>query len=192
VQGFPDQAVRSSKRFDGARATSHALTLCNVLVHAACPIVLYVGDLAAAERSVATLLEHSAKHALTVWNALGRCLKGTLLLARGDVAGLELLRTALDWLREHRFGLRYAAYLGTFAQGMAAAGQTADARIAIDEALDRCERSGAGACQSAASRRAPSDWMGRLTPSGPPRTISSKLSNGRVGRKRYPGSCVPR
>lgn len=142
MQGFPDQAVRCAQSvLDGARATNHGLTLCNALAHSACTIALYVGDLAAAESSVTALLEQSAKHALTMWNALGRCLKGTLLLARGDIAGLALLRTALDWLREHRFSFRYAAFLGTWAQGMAAAGQTADARMAIDEALERCERS---------------------------------------------------
>jgi predicted ATPase len=142
VQGFPDQALRSAKSvLDGAQATNHALTLCNALAHSACPIALYVGDLAAAERSVTTLLEHSAKHALAVWNALGRCLKGSLLLARGDIVGLALLRSALDRLREVRFSVRYTAFLGTLAQGMAAAGQTVDARMAIDEALDRCERS---------------------------------------------------
>src|SRR4030095_2062736 len=142
MQGFPDQAVRSAQSaLDGARATNHALTLCNALAHAACAIALYVGDLASAERSVTALLDHSAKHALTMWNALGGCLKGTLLLARGDIAGLALLRTALDWLREHRLSFRYPAFLGTLAQGMAAAGQTADARMAIDEALERCERS---------------------------------------------------
>jgi len=142
MQGFPDQAVCGAKSvLDGARVTNHALTLCTALAYSASPIALYVGDLAAAERSVTTLLEHSAKHALTVWNALGRCLKGILLLARGDTAGLTLLRAALDLLREVRFGLRYAVYLGALAQGMAAAGQTADARLAIDEALERCERS---------------------------------------------------
>src|SRR5262249_28900228 len=142
LQGFPEQAVRSVQgALEGARATNHALTLCNVLAHAACPIALYVGDLATAERLVTMLLERSAKHSLTMWNALGRCLKGILLLAQGDIAGLAILRTALDWLREAGFGLRHAVYLGTLAQGMAAAGQTADARMAIDEALERCERS---------------------------------------------------
>src|SRR5262249_52579955 len=72
--------------------------------------------------------------------AVGRCRKGTVLLARGDIAGLALLRTALDWLREAGFGLRYAVHLGALAQGMAAAGQTADARMAIDESLERCDR----------------------------------------------------
>jgi predicted ATPase len=143
MQGFPDQAVRTVRNaLDEARATDHALSLCNVLAHAACPISLYIGDLAAAEGFVTALLEHSAKHApLTMWDALGRCMKGTLLLARGDAAGLALLRAALDWLREARFGFYEAKFLGTLAQGMAAAGQTAEARIAINEALERCERS---------------------------------------------------
>lgn len=142
LQGFPDQAVSTAQSaVDEARATDHALLLWRVLASAACPIALYVGDLAAAERLVATLLESSAKHPLTVMNALGRCLKGALLLARGDVAGLALLRAARDWLREARLGLWYTAFGGTLAQGMAAAGQTAEARMVIDEALERCERS---------------------------------------------------
>src|SRR5262249_53044652 len=121
MQGIPDQAVRSAESaLEGARATNHALTLCTALAYSACPVALYVGDLAAAERSVTTLLEHSAKHALPVLSAVGGCLKGTLLLARGDIAGLALLRTALDWLREARFSVRYAAFLGTLAQGLAA------------------------------------------------------------------------
>src|SRR5262249_33625043 len=97
MQGLPDQAVRCAQSaLDGARAANHALTLCMVLAHAVCPIALYVGNLTAAEGWVANLLEHSAKHALTMWNALGRCVKGTLLLAQGDIAGLPLLRAALE------------------------------------------------------------------------------------------------
>jgi predicted ATPase len=142
IQGFPDQAVRSARStLDEARATGQTLSLCTALAHAVCPIALYVGDLAGADSSVAILLEHSAKHPLTLWDALGGCLKGALLLARGDVAGLELLQSALDWLRQARFGYYDAIFLGTLAQGMAAVGQTAEARVAIGEALERCDRS---------------------------------------------------
>jgi predicted ATPase len=142
VQGFPDQAVRTARRaLEDAQATDHALSLCNALARAACPIALKVGDLVAAERFVAILLDYSAKHALTVWNAVGRCLKGTLLVKRGDVTGLPLLRSALNGLSEARFALRYPAYLGTLAQALAAAGQVAEAHTAVDEALERSERS---------------------------------------------------
>jgi predicted ATPase len=142
MQGFPDQAVHSAQRtLEEARATDHALTICNALAHSACPVALYVGNLEAADRLVATLLEHSAKYGLTVWNTLGRCLKGALLLARGDVAGLALLRSALDELSAARFGFHYAVFLGLLAKGMTAAGQLDEARKAIDEALERCDRS---------------------------------------------------
>ena len=86
------------------------------------------------------LLEYSAKHPLTLWGALGRCLMGELLLARDDFAGLALLRTALDWLREAGFGYYDATFLGTLAQGMAAAGRTAEALVVIGEAIERCGR----------------------------------------------------
>jgi predicted ATPase/DNA-binding winged helix-turn-helix (wHTH) protein len=142
MQGFPDQAVRSMQvTLDRAYATNHALSLCNALAHAACPISLYVGDWAEAERLVTMLQEHSAKHALAVWNAGARCLKGALLVARGDIAGIALLRTALDELHEAKLGFRYAGFLGDLAQGFSAAGQMAEARMAIDKALDQCNRS---------------------------------------------------
>jgi predicted ATPase len=126
---------------EAARATDHALSLYNALGHAACPIALYVGDWAGARRLLAMLLDHLEKHGLTVWNALGLCLQGTLLVKQGDMTGLPLLRSALDDLREMRFGLRYSAYLGTLAQGLGAAGRMKEARAAIEEALDWSERS---------------------------------------------------
>jgi predicted ATPase/DNA-binding winged helix-turn-helix (wHTH) protein len=141
VQGYPDQAVRCAQRaLEVARAAEHALSLCIALGVAACPIALYVGDWAEAERMVAMLLDHSAKHALTVWNTFGRCLQGALLVRRGDVAGLPILRAALDWHREARVGFRFTAFLGTLAQGLGAAGQAIEARKAIDEALERTDR----------------------------------------------------
>jgi predicted ATPase len=105
-----------------------------------CPIVLYVGDLAEAERLVAMLLDCSVKHALSTWRALAQCLKGTLLVARHDPAGLALLRTGLARLRETGFTFRYTISLAALAQGLGAFGQVAEALTAIDEALDRAHR----------------------------------------------------
>jgi predicted ATPase/DNA-binding winged helix-turn-helix (wHTH) protein len=143
IQGFLDQAVRSARNtLDEARTTGDALTICSALTHAACPIALFVGDLTEAERVVSMLLEYSATYQLTMWDALGRCLKGALLLEQSDVAGLSLLRAGLDWLREAGIGFWYAIFQGILAKGMAATGQTAEACLAIDEALERCERNG--------------------------------------------------
>jgi len=76
-----------------------------------------------------------------MWNALGLCLRGLLLVKQGDITGLPLLRSALDELRDMRFHLRYAAYLGMLADGFGAAGQIAQARTTIEEGLEWSKRS---------------------------------------------------
>jgi hypothetical protein len=77
---------------EDALSINHTLSLCNALAQAACPVALYAGDLAAAERFTAMLLDQTARHALDVWHAYGRCFKGMLLIKRGDVdVGLRLL-----------------------------------------------------------------------------------------------------
>jgi hypothetical protein len=48
----------------------HAPFLNNALVHTACPIALWVGDLASAERFLALLRDHLAQHQMTVMNPL--------------------------------------------------------------------------------------------------------------------------
>jgi len=141
LQGFPDQAMRTAQRtIESARARDHTISLCYALSTAACPVALWVGDLAAAERYVSMLLDHSAKLGMAVWQAGGRCLKGALLLKHGRInAGLQLLRSALDELRETGSVPRYSTFLGVLAEGLAKAGQMAAGRVAVDEALARSE-----------------------------------------------------
>src|ERR1700730_13014158 len=142
LQGFPDQAMRISQGIlEDARAIDHTVSLCYALSAAACSVPLLVGDLAAAERSVAVLLEHSAKHVLALWHAWARCLEGALFIKRGDVEpGLRLLRTTLDELRESEFAVPYTVFLGALAEALAAVGQGTQGMVAIDEALARSER----------------------------------------------------
>jgi predicted ATPase len=141
LQGFADQAMRTVEDdIDDARSMNHTLSLCNALAQAACPVAFYAGDLAAAERFTAMLLDETARHALDVWNAYGRCFKGTLLIKAGDVAGgLRLLGGAVDELREAKFVQYHTAFLGWLAEGFAAAGQAARGLMAIGEALARSE-----------------------------------------------------
>ena len=143
LQGFPEQAVRTAQTsVDGARASDHALSLCNALAQAACPIALFVGDLAAAEHFVAMLTEHSERHALAVWQIWARCLQGVVLVRRGEaVTGLPLLRAALEELRSTGYVLRYTGLLGVFAEGLGGAGQAPEGLLTIGEALARSERS---------------------------------------------------
>src|SRR6516225_7007702 len=143
LQGFPDQAIGTVQRtIERARASDHAISLCYTLARAACPVALWVGDLAAAECYVSMLLDDSAKLGMTVWQAEGRCFKGMLLIKRGgDDTGLQLLRTAIDELRQTGSILRDSAFLCALAEGLAGAGQVAEGLAAVEEALQRSERS---------------------------------------------------
>jgi predicted ATPase/DNA-binding winged helix-turn-helix (wHTH) protein len=143
LQGFPDQAMRMAQdNVEDARAIDHVISISLYwALDAACMVALAVGDLATAERSVAMLLEHPAKHALGFWQALGHSYEGQLLIKRGDVVtGVRCLRTGLDELRETRYVLRSPGLLGALAEGVAGVGQVAQALVAIDAALAQCER----------------------------------------------------
>jgi hypothetical protein len=143
LQGYPDQAVRMARhQLRDAQAAGHALALCNALVHAACPIALSVGDMGAAERLQAAIQDHVAAHAMTVWSAMGRCLRGEWLLRRGDASGLGILRGALDELAAVDFRMRYPAHLGALAEGLAANGERDAAHAAIEEAITLSARGG--------------------------------------------------
>jgi len=111
------------------------------LAQAACPISLFVGDLPATERAVATLLDEAARHALVVWHAWGRALEGILFIKRGDaVNGLAQLRSARGELRETGFAALYAEILRALAEALAGAGEVDEGLATVDEALARSER----------------------------------------------------
>jgi predicted ATPase/TolB-like protein/tetratricopeptide (TPR) repeat protein len=141
LQGFPDQAMRTAQsNVEDALAIDHALSLCNSLAVAACPIALFVGDLDAAERFVAMLLDHSRKHSFGAWLALGHMFEAMLLVRRGDVGnGLPFLCGALDELCKTGFLQGYPAPLGAFAEASGRVGEVAQGLAAIEEALARSE-----------------------------------------------------
>jgi predicted ATPase len=142
LQGFPDQALRAARgSIAHAESRDHALSVCLSLSQSACPIALLVGDLGLAERHVTTLLDRSAKHALPLWHATGRCLKAVIDIRRGNTsAGLGALRVGLNRLTELRRAVRYLAFLAELADALGQVGDPEAARATIEEALDRCER----------------------------------------------------
>src|SRR5467141_3139273 len=86
LQGFADQAMRSVEcQIVEARASDHPRSLSTTLTQSACPVALLVGDLTLAERYVKALMDHSARHAVEIWNIVGRCFAGVLLVKRGDI-----------------------------------------------------------------------------------------------------------
>jgi predicted ATPase/DNA-binding winged helix-turn-helix (wHTH) protein len=142
LQGLPDRAIRLVKSIvDGAQASNDVLSLCQVLVQAACPVAFFVGDLAAAKRYVTMLVEHSERQALVFWQAYGRCFQGLLQIKRGDlVDGLATLGIGLERLREIQFGVYYGVFLSEFADALGRVGRIKEGLVAIEEALARSER----------------------------------------------------
>jgi len=141
LQGFPDQATRAAhSTVEDAHVANHTISLCQALAHAACPLALLTGDLAAAEHYTAMLLDHSTRFALAFWRAWGRSFQGVLVIQRGDIiTGLRLLRAGFDEIGEAGFAIfRLIAIL--MAEALGRAGHIADGLAAIEEAISRAER----------------------------------------------------
>ena len=107
--------------------------------------------------------------------------------------GLELLRAALDELRETSFVPYYPVTLGTLAQGLAGVGQVAQALATIDEALAKSERDEerwwiAELLRIKAELVLLDGSPGRRP--ARPRSTSSTRSSGRAGKGPCPWSCA--
>jgi predicted ATPase/DNA-binding winged helix-turn-helix (wHTH) protein len=142
LQGFPDQAMRTAESSIGdARAPHHAVSLCYALVHAACPIALWVGELATAEHYVRMLLDHSTRHSLALWGAFGRSFQGVLDIKCGNLnTGLQLLRAGFDELGNARSALRSITFLGEMSEALGRTGRAEQGLAAIEGAIARSER----------------------------------------------------
>jgi predicted ATPase/DNA-binding winged helix-turn-helix (wHTH) protein len=145
LQGFPDQAMRiADSAVEEAGETNHALSLCYALAHAACPTMLWAGDIVAAERYIVMLLDHSTRHALPLWGALGRTFQAVLVIRRGQVGdGVGLLRASLDELGGAMSDWISVMFLSELAAGFGSAGQIADGLAAAEQAIERAEQTGA-------------------------------------------------
>jgi non-specific serine/threonine protein kinase len=139
--GFAEKAARVGKdATNEARAIDHPVSLCVALAVCDSLLLVWIGQLDAAERAINELIEYAGKHSLTPYKALGMCVKGTLLAARADAIGAEkLLSAGLETLREVGYYLHYALFLGRLAEALAACGRLDDARAAVDEAQHRTE-----------------------------------------------------
>jgi predicted ATPase/DNA-binding winged helix-turn-helix (wHTH) protein len=139
LQGFADQALRLVERnIEEGAAIGHALTFCSVLGQAACPITFLAGDLDAAERHCAALLDHTERHPIRLWHLWAQCFGGMLMARRGDVAaGVSALRHALDQAGQARFLPRFMLPLGELAACLGEVGEIKDGLATIDDMLAR-------------------------------------------------------
>jgi predicted ATPase len=74
---------------------------------------------------------------------LGQCLRGKLLVIRGDFAqGAALLRTELEFCERTGWPIWYPEFMGAMAEGLAGLGQIAEAHAAVDKGLASANHGG--------------------------------------------------
>jgi predicted ATPase/DNA-binding winged helix-turn-helix (wHTH) protein len=141
LQGFAEQALRVVEHnIAEGNAVGQALSFCSVLGQGACPIAFWAGDLDAAERYGAMLLDHTERHPVRLWNVWARCFNGLVIARRGDIAGgLQALRRGLEQAGEARFLPRFLLLLGELAICLGKADEVSPGLATVEETLARCE-----------------------------------------------------
>jgi predicted ATPase/DNA-binding winged helix-turn-helix (wHTH) protein len=144
LQGFAEQATDQARlSLEEAQATNYQLSIGEALRVAVCDIALMTGDLIAAEQSVTMLIDLATSRNAPFWAISGRCLRGKLLVMRGEFElGSALLRAELDLCERTGWPIWYPEFLGALAEGLAGLGRTEEAFVAIDQALASADRGG--------------------------------------------------
>lgn len=144
LHGFVGQAAERARAcLEEAEATGNSLSICEALRLAVCPIALATGDLAAAERAVAMLIDHTTRRNATYWTIVARCLEGELLIRRGDFKhGAALLGDALGSCGKTGWAVCYPAFKGALAEALIGLGHVSEALTAVEQALIAADRGG--------------------------------------------------
>ena len=136
LTGSPDRAVEAARyTVREAELLEQPLTLGISLIWTIY-VFLWVGDWANAESLIERLIEHSARHFLGPYHAVGIGQKGELLLRRGDVAaGMEHLRRSQATLYATRHRIMTTVFATALAEGLLAQNQPDEALRTINEAI---------------------------------------------------------
>ena len=105
-------------------------------------VFLWSGAHDVAGSIIEKLVTHAAKHSLGPYQAVGLGLRGELLVKRGDVAGVDVLRRATEALHAGRHRLLETVFMTALAEGLALRGQFSEALSAIELALSATARNG--------------------------------------------------
>ena len=136
LTGRPDRAIEAARyTVREAELLEQPLTLGISLIWTIY-VFLWIGDWANAEILIERLIEHSARHFLGPYHAVGIGQKGELLLRRGDVAaGMEHLRRSQATLYATRHRIMTTVFATALAEGLLAQNQPDEALRTIDEAI---------------------------------------------------------
>jgi tetratricopeptide (TPR) repeat protein len=136
LTGRPDRAIEAARyTVREAELLEQPLTLGIALIWTIY-VFLWVGDWASAESLIERLIDHSARHFLGPYHAVGIGQKGELLLRRGDVTGgIEHLRRSQATLYATRHRIMTTVFATALAEGLASENRPDEALRTIDEAI---------------------------------------------------------
>jgi len=140
-QGLVDQARQDVRDvLVEARCVAHPLSRCTALIWCGGVIPLWLGDLDAAEQSIAELKDHAQRYNLSAFHAYGTGLEGQLAAQRDDFPTAErLLRSCVEYLRQRQSD-NYPGFVDTLALVLARSGRCEEGLAAAEEVLRRIER----------------------------------------------------
>jgi ATP/maltotriose-dependent transcriptional regulator MalT len=143
-QGYPEQAMDQARlSLEEAQRANFPLSIGEALRVAVCDIALMTGDLETADQSITMLLEIATSRNAPFWGIFGRCLRGKLLIIRGEFGqGSALLRTELEFCERAGWPIWYPEFIGAMAEGLIGLGQVAEARAAVDKGLASADHGG--------------------------------------------------
>ena len=143
-QGYAEQAMDQARlSLEEAQRTNFPLSIGEALRVAVCDIALMTGDLETADQSITMLLEIATSRNAPFWGIFGRCLRGKLLVIRGEFAqGSALLRTELEFCERAGWPIWYSEFISALAEGLIGLGQVAEARGAVDKGLASADHGG--------------------------------------------------
>jgi non-specific serine/threonine protein kinase len=148
--GFAERASRAGREaIEAARAANHPVSLCLVLGMVSSILLVKIDDLEVAERYIDELIDHSDKHSLVTYHALGLCAKGSLMATRGDVVTADqLLSSGLTIMRGVALYFYYAFFLTEQAAVVASLGRHDEGIAQIEAAQQSAEQSHALWCMA--------------------------------------------
>ena len=141
LQGLADEAVRTAEMSVAeAQAIGHVMTLCYALALAACPISLWVGDLAAATRYTGLLVDHSRKYGLALLSTLAFRFQRVVTLKVGKFdTGSRPLRASAEEIVDPNISFGVLTGLTEQAEALGHAGRIGEGLALLEAALEQSE-----------------------------------------------------
>jgi predicted ATPase/DNA-binding winged helix-turn-helix (wHTH) protein len=140
LSGSPDRAMDVAREaISEAETFGRPLDVCFSLLYTT-SVFLWCGDWTTAQRSFAQLKQHTNWPSLSSFHSTGQALEGELLLNIGEAErGIEMLRAALQSMREQRQLLFFMRAAGALAGGLIGQGKAGHALAVVNDAIAETE-----------------------------------------------------